>query len=128
MSVNLAAFITAIKPVLVERGVPFADRIPVVNAQFVVLQSDEPRHGPDGRPGARPAALRAAGASRSWRSLAGVALAPARRRALVIGASMVVGSLVLLLLGLQVLRALYLDDLEKVLLVPRGRRRCSSTP
>ena len=33
-------FITAIKPVLVERGVPFADRIPVVNASFVVLNSD----------------------------------------------------------------------------------------
>jgi hypothetical protein len=32
---------------------------------------------------------------------------------------MVVGSLVLLLLGIQVLRALYLDDLEKVLLVPQ---------
>ena len=32
VSVNLAPFITAIKPVLVERGVPFADRIPVVNA------------------------------------------------------------------------------------------------
>ena len=51
--------------------------------------------------------------------VAGVALAPSRRRALVIGASMVVASLVLLLLGLQVLRALYLDDLEEVLLVPQ---------
>ena len=51
--------------------------------------------------------------------VAGVALAPARRRALVIGASMIVGTLVLLLLGVQVLRALYLDDLEKALLVPQ---------
>ncbi len=51
--------------------------------------------------------------------IAGVALAPARRRALVIGASMIVGTLVLLLLGVQLLRALYLDDLEKALLVPR---------
>ena len=32
---------------------------------------------------------------------------------------MVVGTLVLLLLGIQVVRALYLDDLEKVLLVPQ---------
>lgn len=117
VSVNLAAFIDTIKPVLVERGVPFADRIPAVNAQFVVLDS---------------AGL--AGAQAGVRMLdllhtvlpitavlllaAGVALAPARRRALVIGASMVVGSLVLLLLGVQVLRALYLDDLEQALLVP----------
>jgi hypothetical protein len=52
--------------------------------------------------------------------VAGVALAPARRRALVIGASMVVGTLVLLLLGVQVLRALYLGDLEQSLLVPEA--------
>ena len=32
VSVNLAPFITAIKPVLVERGVPFADRIKLAGA------------------------------------------------------------------------------------------------
>jgi hypothetical protein len=118
VSVNLAAFITAIKPVLVERGVPFADRIPVVNAQFVVLNSADL--------GRAQSAIRMLDLLRYvlpvlaiLALVAGVALAPARRRALVIGASMVVGSLVLLLLGIQVLRALYLDDLEKVLLVPQ---------
>jgi len=117
VSVNLAPFITAIKPVLVERGVPFADRIPVVNASFVVLNSDGL--------GAAQTAIRVLDLLRYvlpviaiLALLAGVALAPARRRALVIGASMVVGSLVLLLLAIQVLGALYLDDLEKVLLVP----------
>jgi hypothetical protein len=118
VSVNLAAFITAIKPVLVERGVPFADRIPVVDAQFVVLKSADL--------GKAQTAVRMLDLLRYvlpvlaiLALVAGVALAPARRRALVIGASMVVGSLVLLLLAIQVLRALYLDDLEQVLLVPQ---------
>ena len=58
--------------------------------------------------------------SRSWPSSrrGGARSRPAGGR-LVIGASMVVGSLVLLLLGIQLLRALYLDDLEQVLLVPQ---------
>jgi len=118
VAVNLGPFIEQIKPILVERGVPFADKIPVVNAQFVVLQSE--------------ALARAQTAIRLLDVLrvvlpvlallalvAGVALAPARRRALVIGASMIVGTLVLLLLSVQVGRALYLGDLEKALLVPR---------
>jgi len=118
VSVNLAAFIAAIKPVLVEKGVPFADRIPAVDAQFVVLQSDNL--------GKAQTAVRLLDLSRLalpvlaiLALVAGIALAPSRRRALVIGASMVVGTLVLLLLGIQLLRALYLDDLEKVLLVPQ---------
>ena len=118
VSVNLAAFITAIKPVLVERGVPFADRIPVVNAQFVVLNSADL--------GTAQTAVRLLDLGRYvlpvlaiLALVGGIALAPARRRALVIGASMVVGSLVLLLLGIQLLRALYLDDLEQALLVPQ---------
>ena len=118
VSVNLATFIAAIKPVLVERGVPFADRIPAVNAQFVVLKSEGL--------GKAQTLVRLLDLGRYvlpvlaiLALIGGVALAPARRRALVIGASMVVGSLVLLLLGIQVLRALYLDDLEKVLLVPQ---------
>ena len=125
VAVNLGPFIQQIKPILIERGVPFADKIPVVNAQFVVLQSE--------------ALARAQSAIRLLDLLrvvlpvlallalvAGVALAPQRRRALVIGASMIVGTLVLLLLGVQVGRALYLGDLEKALLVPRSPR-CSST-
>ena len=118
VSVNLAAFIAAIKPVLVEKGVPFADRIPAVDAQFVVLQSDNL--------GKAQTAVRLLDLSRLalpvlaiLALVAGIALAPSRRRALVIGASMVVGTLVLLLLGIQLLRALYLDDLEQVLLVPQ---------
>ena len=107
-------------------------------------QSDDLGQGPDGDAAARPPAAWCCPCSRSSRSSPGVALAPSRRRALVIGASMVVGSLVLLLLGVQVLRALYLDDLEQALLVPQvatvlfdtvttplrlgcARRRCSSS-
>ena len=119
VSVNLAAFITAIKPVLTERGVPFVDRIPAVNAQFVVLES--------ANLGKAQAAVRMLDLLHTVLPItavlllaAGVALAPARRRALVIGASMVVGTLVLLLLGVQVLRALYLGDLEQALLVPEA--------
>ena len=103
---------------LVERGVPFADKIPAVNAQFVVLQSESLAKA--------QTAIRLLDLLRVvlpvlaiLALIAGVALAPARRRALVIGASMIVGTLVLLLLGVQLLRALYLDDLEKALLVPR---------
>src|SRR5918993_292483 len=118
VSVNLAAFIEAIKPVLVERGVPFADRIPAVNAQFVILDSTSLASA--------QSAVRILDLLR-WvlpvvailLLVAGVAVAPNRRRALVIGASMVTGALVLLLLGVQVLRALYLDDLEALLLVPQ---------
>jgi hypothetical protein len=118
VTVNLAAFIEAIKPVLVERGVPFADRIPTVNAQLLLLDSTS-----------------LAQAQTAFRLLdllrwvlpitailllvAGVALAPDRRRALLVGAAMTVASLVLLLLGVQVGRALYLDDLEQALLVPQ---------
>ena len=118
VAVNLGPFIEQIKPILIQRGVPFADKIPVVNAQFVVLQSE--------------ALAQAQSAVRLLDLLrvvlpvlallalvAGVALAPAHRRALVIGASMIVGTLVLLLLSVQIGRALYLDDLEKVLLVPQ---------
>ncbi len=118
VSVNLAAFIEAIKPVLVERGVPFADRIPAVNAQFVILDSTSLASA--------QSAVRILDLLR-WvlpvlailLLVAGVAVAPNRRRALVIGASMVTSALVLLLLGVQVLRALYLDDLEELLLVPQ---------
>jgi hypothetical protein len=118
VSVNLAAFIEAIKPVLVERGVPFADRIPEVNAQFVILDSTSLASA--------QSAVRLLDLLR-WvlpvmailLLVAGVAVAPNRRRAIVIGASMVTSALVLLLLGVQVLGALYLDDLEEVLLVPQ---------
>ena len=117
VTVNLAAFITAIKPVLVERGVPFADRIPTVNAQFVILDSENLATA--------QSAIRLLDLLRIVLPVAailllvaGVALAPSRRRALIIGSSMVVGTLVLLLLGVQVLRALYLDDIEQALLVP----------
>jgi hypothetical protein len=41
VSVNLGAFIAAIKPQLVAAGVPFADRIPAVNLSFPILQSDD---------------------------------------------------------------------------------------
>lgn len=119
VSVNLGTFIESIKPVLIERGVPFADRIPAVNAQFVVLESASL--------GNAQAAVRMLDLLHTVLPItavlllaAGVALAPARRRALVIGASMVVGTLVLLLLGVQVLRALYLGDLEQALLVPEA--------
>ena len=118
VTVNLAAFITAIKPVLIEKGVPFADRIPTVDAEFTIVDS----------PGLAnlQAAIRLLDILK-WvlpiaallLLLGGVALAPDRRRALVIGAGMAVGAFVLLLLGIQVLRALYLDDIEQALLVPQ---------
>ena len=118
VTVSLAPFIEAIKPVLVERGVPFADRIPVVDAQFVLLESRTLANA--------QSSLRLLDLLR-WvlpvlailLLVAGVALAPSRRRALLIGSSMVVVSLVLLLLSVQVGRALYLDDLESALLVPQ---------
>src|SRR5918995_1160024 len=114
VSVNLEA----INPVLVERGVPFADRIPAVNAQFVILDSTSLASA--------QSAVRILDLLR-WvlpvlailLLVAGGAVARNRRRGLVIGASMVTSSLVLLLLGVQVLRTLYLDDLEQLLLVPQ---------
>ena len=78
-----------------------------------------PRQRPDRPAPARPPALGPAGAGDPALLAAGVLLAPSRRRGLLIGASMVVVSLVLLLLSIQVARALYLDDLESALLVPQ---------
>ena len=119
VTVNLGPFIEAIKPVLVERGVPFAERIPAVNAQFAILESSTLANAQSG--------LRLLDLLR-WvlpvlailLLVAGVALSPSRRRGLLIGASMIVASLVLLLLGIQVGRALYLDDLEQALVVPQA--------
>jgi hypothetical protein len=41
VSVNLGAFIAAVKPQLVAAGVPFADRIPAVNLSFPIVHSDK---------------------------------------------------------------------------------------
>jgi len=109
VSVNLAAVIDAVKTRLEDRGFALASRIPEVNAQFVVLESADIAKAQTG--------FRALSALArtlpivALLLLAGlVALAPARRTALVIGALAVAVSMVLLGATLNGFRIVYLDS------------------
>ena len=85
VTVDLAPFIAAIKPVLVERGVPFADRIPAVNAEFLLLDSASLSQAQTAFRHARPAPLgpadhRGAAVPRGGRPGAGPQAGPRHRR------------------------------------------------
>ena len=108
VSVNLAAVIDAVKSRLQDAGFALADKIPAVNAQFTIMQSAD--------------ITKAQTAFRTLSALAralpivallllaaAVALAPSRRKALVIGAFVVAASMVLLGAALNAFRIIYLD-------------------
>jgi hypothetical protein len=108
VSVNLAAVIDAVKIRLQDAGFALAERIPEVNAQFTIMESAD--------------ITRAQTAFRTLSALAralpivalvllaaAVALAPSRRKALVIGAFVVAASMVLLGALLNAFRIVYLD-------------------
>jgi hypothetical protein len=108
VSVNLAAVIDAVKARLQDAGFALADKIPAVNAQFTIMQSAD--------------ITKAQTAFRTLSALAralpivallllaaAVALAPSRRKALVIGAFVVAASMVLLGAALNAFRIIYLD-------------------
>ena len=108
VSVNLAAVIDAVKIRLQDAGFALAERIPTVNAQFTIMESAD--------------ITRAQTAFRTLSALAralpivallllaaAVALAPSRRKALVLGAFVVAASMVLLGALLNAFRIIYLD-------------------
>ncbi len=117
VSVNLATVIDAVKQRLVDRGFSLADRIPAVNAQFVILESADLA-----RAQTAVRVLSAVANGLPWVALAllGVAIAVARshRRALVAGALAVAASMLLLGLGLNAFRIVYLDAVPPEKLSP----------
>jgi hypothetical protein len=110
VSVNLGAFLTAIKPRLVAAGVPFADRIPAVNLSFPIVRSDEiPRIQ---RAAALLDTLAIPLVLLAFLFLAvAVWLAPGRRRMLCLAGFGIVVSVLALLGGLAAGRSYYLNHL-----------------
>jgi len=117
VSVNLATMIEAIKQRLVEAGFTVAGRLPTVNAEFTILQSAD--------------LVKAQRAFRLLDALAHVLpwlallllglavwVARDRRRALLAGALVVVGSMVLLGAVLNLARGIYLDALPSAVSAP----------
>jgi hypothetical protein len=110
VSVNLGAFIAAVKPQLAAAGIPFADRIPAVNLSFPILRSDE-------IPKIQRAAALLDALALPLVLLAfllitvAVWLAPGRRRMLSIAGFGIAASLLMLLGALAVGRGYYLDHL-----------------
>jgi hypothetical protein len=108
VSVNLAAFIQTVKARLVASGFTLAERIPEVNASFVLFQSDDITR-------ARSAfnLLNTLGVWLPILALVllalGVYVARDHRRALVGAALGVAVSMVVLALGLAIFRSVYLD-------------------
>jgi hypothetical protein len=108
VSVNLATVIDAVKQRLVERGFTLAERLPTVQAQFTIFQSDDITKA--------QTAFRLLDALNTWLPilallcLAGaVAVGRSRRRTLVAGALALALSMVLLGAGMNIGREVYLD-------------------
>ena len=115
VSINLAAFIQTVKQQLVSAGFTLAERIPAVNASFVLFQSED--------------ITRARGAFNLLNTLGnwlpviallllalGVYVARDHRRALVGAALGVAVGMVALALGLAVFRSIYLDAVPATVL------------
>jgi hypothetical protein len=117
VSVNLAVIIDAVKQRLVDRGFSLASRIPAVNAEFTILQSADLARAQTG-----VRILSTAARVLPWLAIALLAMALAisrsRRRSLVAGALAVAGSMVLLGIGLNAFRVVYLDAIPPDRLSP----------
>jgi hypothetical protein len=110
VSVNLGAFIAAIRPQLAEAGFPLADRIPQVNVSFTILESEQlPRIQRAAR------ALDALALPLALTALAllalGVLVAPDRRRMLFAAGLGIAVAMAVLLAVLTATREYYLTHL-----------------
>jgi len=110
VSVNLGAFIAAIRPQLAEAGFPLADRIPQVNVSFTILESEQlPRIQRAAR------ALDTLVVPLALTTVAllvlGVLVAPDRRRMLLAAGLGITGAMVVLLAVLTATREFYLNHL-----------------
>ncbi|MEI6621593.1 MAG: hypothetical protein WCP28_06790 [Actinomycetes bacterium] len=110
VSVDMAAFIDSIKPQLVAAGVPFADKIPSVNATFVIFKSDN-----IGQAQQAASMLDTVGTVLPVVALllllAGVLIAPNRRRGLVVAACALLAGMALLAAALALGRGWYITSL-----------------
>ncbi|MCX5041826.1 hypothetical protein OG921_01290 [Aldersonia sp. NBC_00410] len=119
VSISLAPIIEQVKSRLAERGFAFADKIPAVDKQFVLIQS------PDLVKAQR--AVNALDKVATWlpwltiaAAAAAVALAPTGRRLralMLVGVALVV-SMLLLAIGILIGRAVYLDNVPADVLTP----------
>ena len=110
VSVNLGAFIAAIRPQLAEAGFPLADRIPQVNVSFTILESEQlPRIQRAAR------ALDALAVPLVLTAIAllalGVLIAPDRRRMLLAAGLGITVAMTVLLAVLTATREFYLNHL-----------------
>jgi hypothetical protein len=108
VSVNLATVIDTVKQRLIERGFTLADRLPAINAEFTIFQSDDITKA--------QTAFRLLNAINTWLPIlallcliGAVAVGRDRRRTLVVGSLAVVLSMLLLGVALNAFRAVYLD-------------------
>ena len=108
VSVNLATIINSVKDKLSAQGFALADKIPTVNAEFTIFQSADITRAQNGF---RLLGALARGLPIVTLILLGLAIAVARsrRRALVAGALVVAGSMLLLGVTLNGFRAVYLN-------------------
>ncbi|MEI8082911.1 MAG: hypothetical protein WCI74_13825, partial [Actinomycetes bacterium] len=110
VSVDMAAFIDSIKPQLIAAGVPFADKIPTVNATFVIFKSDN-----IGQAQQAASYLDTLGTALPvvvlLLLLAGVLIAPNRRRGLVVAACALLCGMALLAAALALGRGWYITSL-----------------
>jgi multisubunit Na+/H+ antiporter MnhG subunit len=108
VSVNLGPIVETVRQRLIDRGFSIAERIPDVDAQFVIFQSDELTRAQD-----LTARLNRWATWLPWVALlvmlAAVLVAPNRRRALLILGCVIVLLMLLLAIAVRVGRAAYLD-------------------
>lgn len=117
VSLNLAAVIDAVKARLQDAGFALAARIPEVNAQFTIMQSADITKAQTAFR-VLSALARALPIAALLVLAVAVAVAPARRKALVIGGLVVAGSMVLLGGLLNAFRIVYLDAIPPEKLPP----------
>lgn len=110
VSVDLGAFIATIKPQLVAAGVPFAASIPDVDATFVIFKSDN-----IGQAQAAASLLNTIGSVLPIVALvlllAGIFIAPNRRRGLIVAASTLLVGMAMLAAALALGRGWYITSL-----------------
>ena len=110
VSLNLGTFIESIKPQLASAGVPFTDKIPAVNATFVIFKGEN-----IGKAQVAASYLNTLGAWLPWIALAllaaGVLVAPNRRRGIIVAACSLLAGMALLAAALALGRTWYVSNL-----------------
>lgn len=108
VSINLATLIDTVKQRLVDRGFTLAERLPQVNAQFTIFQSDDITKA--------QTAFRVLGAINLWVPIlallcliGAVAVGRSRRKTLIAGALALAFSMLVLGAGLNLSREIYLN-------------------